>query len=498
VASDRGAGPAAAPLAGVAGRSAVAARQAGARRGADRHLPERLTLVALDVVAAATAVRLAYEVYLRTAHPDPVFSPAPTFVVFAPLIWIQMVTMTILFFFARLYHAPRGLSRVDLVARIFRTVSLGVFTTYAVTSFTRPDLNYSRLIPVYDWGASLVTFTGLRLASRAVWGTLRRAGVGRDRVLVVGAGPTGQDLVARIQRRPWLGYEVLGFVDDTPGRARAHGLPVLGRTAELGRVVDDYAADEVLIALPEASRRTLVDLVSQCQREGLSIKVFPDVFQILAGEVQIGDLDGLPLLTMRDVALRGWRLTLKRAVDIAISAVVLVVTSPIILTLAILVKLDSPGPAFFVQERVGLDGRPFPMLKFRSMRADAEAETGAVWAVRDDPRATRLGAIMRRYSLDELPQFINVLLGHMSIVGPRPERPEFVAAFRRQIPRYMERHQERAGITGWAQVNGLRGDTSIEERTKYDLYYIENWSILLDLKIMAKTFIRMLRDPNAY
>jgi exopolysaccharide biosynthesis polyprenyl glycosylphosphotransferase len=275
-------------------------------------------------------------------------------------------------------------------------------------------------------------------------------------------------------------------------------VPVLGRTDELGKITDELEVDEVLIALPEASRRDLLDLVSQCQREGLAIKVFPDVFQLLAGEVQIGDLDGLPLLSMRDVALRGWRLTLKRGVDILVSGVVLVLLSPLLLGLAIMVRLGSPGAVFYIQERVGLDGRPFPMLKFRSMRADAETGTGPVWAVRDDPRVTRLGAVMRRYSLDELPQFINVLLGHMSIVGPRPERPEFVREFRRQIPRYMERHQERAGITGWAQVNGLRGDTSIEERTKYDLYYIENWSILLDFKIMARTFLRVLWDPNAY
>jgi exopolysaccharide biosynthesis polyprenyl glycosylphosphotransferase len=242
----------------------------------------------------------------------------------------------------------------------------------------------------------------------------------------------------------------------------------------------------------------LVALVGACQREGVSIRVFPDVFQLLAGEVQIGDLDGMPLLSMRDVALRGWRLTLKRGLDLIVAAFVLVLLSPLMAVLAVLVMLDSTGPAFFVQERVGLDGRPFPMLKFRSMRSDAEAESGAVWAVRDDPRVTRLGSLMRRTSLDELPQFINVLLGHMSIVGPRPERPEFVAQFRREVPRYMERHQERAGITGWAQVNGLRGDTSIGERTKYDLYYVENWSLLLDLKIIAKTLVQLIRDPNAY
>jgi Undecaprenyl-phosphate glucose phosphotransferase len=291
---------------------------------------------------------------------------------------------------------------------------------------------------------------------------------------------------------------VVGFVDDTPGRSRARGTPVVGRTAELGSLVDELEIDEVLIAMPDATRQQLLSLVSQCNREGLAIKVFPDVFQIMASEVQISDLDGMPLLTMRDVALRGWRRTLKRVVDIVISVSMLVLLSPLLLVIAVLVKLESRGPAFYVQERMGMDARSFPIIKFRSMSHGAEDETGAVWARRDDPRRTRLGNFIRAYNLDELPQLINVLLGQMSIVGPRPERPEFVAEFERQIPRYMERHRERAGITGWAQINGLRGDTSIEERTKYDLYYIENWSLLFDFKIMARTMMAGFRDPNAY
>jgi len=214
--------------------------------------------------------------------------------------------------------------------------------------------------------------------------------------------------------------------------------------------------------------------------------------------VRLGDLNGLPLLTVRDSALRGWRLSLKRAVDVVVAGVTLVLLSPLLLLIALLIKLDSPGPAFYIQERTGLDAQPFPMIKFRTMRADAEAETGPVWATADDPRKTRLGGFLRKTSIDELPQFINVLLGEMSVVGPRPERPVFVQEFQKQIPRYMNRHREKAGITGWAQVNGLRGDTSIEERTKYDLWYTENWSLWLDFKIMLKTMLQAIRDPNAY
>jgi exopolysaccharide biosynthesis polyprenyl glycosylphosphotransferase len=196
--------------------------------------------------------------------------------------------------------------------------------------------------------------------------------------------------------------------------------------------------------------------------------------------------------------MRGWQLTVKRLVDIAGSAAGLILLSPIMMLLAILIKLDSAGPVFFTQERMGLDGKRFMMLKFRSMRSDAEKETGPIWATADDSRRTRLGAFIRRFSIDELPQLINVLVGDMSMVGPRPERPVFVEQFRNSIPRYMDRHREKAGITGWAQINGLRGDTSIFERTKYDLWYTENWSLALDFRIMLRTLLQIINDRNAY
>jgi exopolysaccharide biosynthesis polyprenyl glycosylphosphotransferase len=229
----------------------------------------------------------------------------------------------------------------------------------------------------------------------------------------------------------------------------------------------------------------------------VTIKVFPDVFQIMASQVSIGELGGLPLLTVRDIGLRGWRRVAKRTMDIVGAACGLILISPLMMLMALLVKLDSRGPAFYAQERMGLDARLFQMLKFRSMRQDAEVR-GPGWTVEDDPRVTRLGRVIRRINVDELPQLINVLLGEMSLVGPRPERPVYVSQFRRSIPRYMERHWERAGITGWAQVNGLRGDTSIAERTRYDLWYIENWSLLLDVKILIRTFFNFFKSPNAY
>ena len=236
-----------------------------------------------------------------------------------------------------------------------------------------------------------------------------------------------------------------------------------------------------------------------CQRGQVDIKVYPDVFAYMSGGLSVDDLGGLPLLSVRDVALRGWNLSLKRGLDILGSGVGLVFLSPIMLLLALIVKQTSPGPVFFYQYRMGLDGKMFPVIKYRTVRPDAE-EGGPGWTVENDPRITPIGRVLRSTNLDELPQLINVLLGQMSLVGPRPEQEAYVTQFRQFIPRYMERHQMKAGMTGWAQVNGLRGDTSVEERTKYDLWYVENWSLWLDVKILIRTVLQTLRraSPNAY
>jgi exopolysaccharide biosynthesis polyprenyl glycosylphosphotransferase len=268
-------------------------------------------------------------------------------------------------------------------------------------------------------------------------------------VLIVGAGDIGRLLLQKITQSPSLGYEPVGFADDTPGRKEVAGLPVLGSSTQLGFLIREHGVQEVILGLPEAGHEEILQLISQCEREKAAVRIFPNVFQIIASEISIDDLNGLPLLSVRDVALRGWRLTVKRVTDLIVSAVTLVLISPMMMLIALLIKLDSPGPVFFAQTRMGLDAHPFEMLKFRSMRADAEQETGPVWATKDDPRRTRVGALIRRYSLDEFPQFINVLLGDMSLVGPRPERPVFVEQFREMVPRYMERHRKRqASLVG--------------------------------------------------
>jgi Undecaprenyl-phosphate glucose phosphotransferase len=308
-------------------------------------------------------------------------------------------------------------------------------------------------------------------------------------------------LLQKIQHNPQLGYRVVGMVDNGKSDRTFYpkNIPALGTLVDIPWLIERHKIDEVIIGLPESNHQELVSIISLCEREKVGIRVFPDVFQMLASEVNIGDLGGLPLLTIRDVALQGWKLTLKRGLDLAASGVGLVLFSPIMLFTALLIKLESSGPVFYTQERMGLDARPFKIIKFRSMRQDAE-QSGPGWTTADDPRRTRLGAMLRRFNIDELPQFVNVLVGDMSLVGPRPERPVYVEQFRQSIPRYMDRHREKAGLTGWAQVNGLRGDTSIVERTKYDLWYIENWSIWLDIKIILRTIVQTIlgNNQNAY
>ena len=415
---------------------------------------------------------------------------------------IQLAATLVVFFFFKFYHRRHAALLMDEVYRLFGAVSVATLLTIAFVSFVfRDTLQIQRLMLLLAWAIGIITLTLGRIAHGRVQRVLQRRGIGAERVLIIGTGEVGRMILQKIQHTPGLGYRVAGFVEtnfegETPP-AQVMGLPVFGTVADLPKIIEGQGIDEVIIGLPEATHQELVGIVSQCEREKVSIRVFPDVFQIMASEVTISDLGGLPLLTIRDVALRGWKLTLKRIVDVAFSGIFLLVASPFMMLTALLIKIDSPGPVFFAQERMGLDAKPFKMLKFRSMRADAE-RSGPGWTTKDDPRRTRVGAFIRKTSLDEFPQFINVLMGDMSVVGPRPEQPAYVEQFRSSIPRYMERHREKAGVTGWAQINGLRGDTSIAERTKYDLWYTENWSLWLDFKIILRTAFRSLGDKSAY
>lgn len=459
-----------------------------------------LSQMLVDAIMVMAAFVFAYQLRRSIDWPNKAVNLGP-FGDYTGMMFIQVATLLSVFFFTRLYHSARAVSRADEFYKIFGAVSVGTVMSVAISGFVFKnsvlDLDYSRAMILYAWVLTIVFVTVGRWLHYTLTTRLKRQGWGSDRVLIVGTGEVGHMILQKIRLNPSLGYEVVGMIDTNGLSERATSVPILGGPEKLAELIDEYGIEEVIIALPEATHQDILMLISQCERGSISIKVFPDVFQIMASQVSIGDLGGLPLLSVRDVALRGWRLTLKRAIDMVGSAIALVVISPILLLVALLIKLDSPGPVFYAQERMGMDAKPFWCLKFRSMRKDAEKD-GPGWTVKDDPRRTRVGEFLRSFSLDELPQLINVLLGEMSLVGPRPERPVYVEQFRRNIPRYMDRHREKAGITGWAQVNGLRGDTSITERTKYDLWYIENWSLWLDFKIILRTAARFFRDRNAY
>jgi exopolysaccharide biosynthesis polyprenyl glycosylphosphotransferase len=454
-----------------------------------------VALVVSDLIMLRLAFVLAYHfrVLTDTRHDQPPDPPST----YDDLALLCVLVIMVVFAVRRLYIPRRGVGRVDLLYQVAAAVGIGWLGALSVTFFVYRALEPPRLMLVY-WAVLSIGLVWItRLVLDALLRDAHRRGRDLRRVLIVGDGEQAQLVEAKIRDAPELGYEILGFIGN--GSPTPHVQPVVGHLRDVPTIVHEHAVGEVIIAWAGISHPDLVELIAGCTQQRVDIKIFPDIFELMAREVETSELTGLPLMRVRDVALRGWMRFLKRALDVAVSWTLLVFLSWWFLLMAALVKLTSPhGPVLYVQERVGMDGKPFYMLKFRSMRPDAEAESGPVWATPNDPRRTRLGEIIRRFSLDEFPQLINVLLGEMSLVGPRPERPEFVAQFANLVPRYSERHMEKAGMTGWAQVNGLRGQTSIVERTEYDLFYVETWSLAFDVKILLKTMAAVIRDRNAY
>lgn len=398
----------------------------------------------------------------------------------------------------RAYEGRRLLGRGIQVISVLKAHAVALVVFIALTYFLG-DARYSRLVIVYFGAIGALAMIVTRLAARSVLGALCERGVHRRNVLLVGDGDALEPLFERIERYPELGMRVVGIVtqEDSPLRGTLER-PVLGTYDELSEILSTTPVQEVLIALPPAQSRVLDSLLETLRDETLDVRIVPDISQHVTLGCEVEDFDGLPVVRINDSPVIGWGAVAKRATDMLASALALVVLSPLLLLIAILVKLTSPGPALYAQERMGLDGRSFRMWKFRSMRVDAELESGAVWAQAGDTRRTSLGTFLRRTSLDELPQLWNVLRGDMSLVGPRPERPVFVNRFRSQIPHYMLRHKVRSGITGWAQVNGWRGNTPLDRRIECDLFYIRNWSYVLDLKILTMTLWRGFIDKNAY
>jgi exopolysaccharide biosynthesis polyprenyl glycosylphosphotransferase len=458
------------------------------------------SMLALLVVDLATA-----NVALLLSHYVRFISGAFGFEELHPLRWyvgiavLQTIILPAVFAAHQMYRPRRNISRLDEIWGVFTCYSITTVLVMVASAFLWRDFGPSRLLVALLWVIGIVLISIGRMFTLTIQLSLRARGMAEDRVLIVGEGEPVRLILQRIRQMPELGYKPVGCLIGAGSDGSRAELPVLGTVPDVATVIRQYRIDDVIVAMPTLSHEQLVEIATLCQGESVNLRVLPDMFLMLSSGVETVDLAGLPLLTIRDTALRGWDIAVKRAMDIVGAAIGLVLLSVPMLVIAILIKLTSPaGPVFLCQERVGLDGRPFQLLKFRSMRADAEAHTGPVWAIQNDPRRTVLGAFLRKWSLDELPQLINILIGEMSLVGPRPERPHFVEQFRRTVPRYWDRHREKAGLTGWAQANGLRGNTSIEERTAYDLWYVENWTPWLDIKIIVRTLFVVVRDRNAY
>ena len=431
----------------------------------------------------------------------PVTKGQQDLVTYVKLLPIVTIVFPIAFAVQGLYRIRqvRGKSEEWVAVAIGSVVATVIFS--GVLLWVRPgspDVLYSRAtLAIFLVCVILFVICG-RMLVRAALEARHRAGRDLDRVLIAGNGDLARAVVERISNhREELGFRIIGYLRNGDDGDLA-GLDCLGSIDDAEAVVRQHDIEHVFVALPHASAQAMTELLDRLVRNPVSIHVVPDLLQFMVLRSRVEDLDGLPTINLSETPLEGWSRFVKRAFDLAVAALALIVLSPVMLLIALLIWLDDRGPVFYKQVRMGLDGKPFEIYKFRSMRVAAEAETGAVWADRDDPRRTRIGSFIRAWSLDELPQLLNVIAGDMSVVGPRPERPQFVEQFRAEFPEYMLRHKVRAGMTGWAQVHGWRGNTSIRMRIEHDLYYIENWSLMLDVKILFMTVIHGLRHENAY
>ena len=448
-----------------------------------------------------TAALLISYWYRYNSHLDKIPVPgseAPDFARYLQAIPVLVVIMATALAVNRAYAQTRGRSFVDEAYGLIGGMFVGSILILAVMSLYR-GFSYSRLMVIYVAALSAVLLIVFRLVMRVTLSRLRRRGLGTTRALVVGSGAGAEALIHRLEMFPEYGYELIGVIDDHLRLGEDyHRVPVIGGRGDLAHMVMRHSVDEVFMALPPGDDRELLGLIDVIADTRAEIKILPGLLDIMASGVVADDIDGIPLVGVRRSRLVGANLVVKRVFDLVLSVLLLIPGIPLMAIIAIAIRLDSPGPAVYRQERVGKDGRAFTAYKFRSMKQDAEADTGPVFTSRADPRITKVGRFLRRTSFDEVPQVLNVLRGEMSLVGPRPERPHFVAQFEQEVAGYAQRHEVRPGITGWAQLNDLRQDTSIEQRTIYDTYYVDNWSLTFDLKILVTTFIRVFAHRNAY
>ena len=425
-------------------------------------------------------------------HRPPSWKPYLSLLAVIPVVW------AIVFRAFDLYRPRRLSTRAAELWDIAKACTVATLTLISLSFFLfLQAFEFSRLVFLYFWGLSIAMVSLARGTFREGLRLLRKRGYNLRFGLVVGTGDLAARLVSTLRQHPELGFRIAGVLADEAG-SEIPGLPLLGRYEDVGRLVAERGIDQVFLALPHTDVKQTKEILDRLAGSPAAIKILPDFGPLLRLCGTAEDFEGLPILSLQDPSLYGWSQVLKRGLDLLGSGILLILLSPLLGAVALLIRCVDGRPVLYRQERMGLDGRRFQMLKFRSMQRDAEVEKGPAWAVPDDPRRTRLGRILRRLSVDELPQLWNVLKGEMSLVGPRPERPVFIEEFRQHVPQYLFRHKVKAGMTGWAQVNGWRGNTAVGPRTEHDLYYIEHWSLGLDLKILWLTLWRGLTGRNAY
>ena len=405
-----------------------------------------------------------------------------------------------LFPLLRLYAPQRGVTLFEEAGRLANAWLLIAAAWFGYVFLSKSGVEFSRAWSLYWIAFGAAIHIVFRAAIRLVLRELRRRGYNQRHIIVIGAGRLGKDIARRLAATPWSGLSIRAFYDDDPALAgvQVDGIAVHGTVDAVPRDLDAGNVDEVWIALPLRADARIRELLLHLRRHSVGVRLVPDIFNFALLNHSMTEVAGLPVINLAESPLSGVNRVIKGTEDFVLSLLLLIIASPLMLVIALGVKLSSRGPAIYAQQRVTWNGRHFMMRKFRTMPVDAEAASGPVWSSPGERRATPFGAFLRRSSLDELPQLLNVLQGDMSLVGPRPERPEFVEQFRRQIPGYMQKHLVKAGITGWAQVNDLRGDTDLTRRIEYDLYYIDNWSLMFDLRILCLTLWHILTSRNAH
>ena len=456
-------------------------------------------MVVIDVGITAASFVLAYgfKFYILNDGPGIGVLPVGEYINLLPFV---LPFYAVIYYACGVYAPKRTVRRRFEIFGIIKANTIGIVALIIALYMIIREINFSRSVIAFFYIFNVGITSGFRLALRRGLRTIRRKGYNLKHILLVGYSRAAEEYIDRLTDNPQWGYVACGILDDhIPAGTVYKGVKVLGRLGNLEVILPENKLDEIAISLSLQDYDHLEGIVATCEKSGVHTKFIPDYNSLIPSRPYTEDLMGLPVINIRYVPLTNTgNIIIKRIVDVCGAVFGMALTSPLMLLAALFIKLTSPGPVIFRQERVGLHNKPFYMYKFRTMERQVPGEEKKAWTVRNDPRVTPVGKFLRRTSLDELPQLFNILRGDMSLVGPRPERPLFVDKFKEEIPRYMVKHQVRPGLTGWAQVNGLRGDTSIRKRIEYDIYYIENWTVWFDLKIILMTFFTGFINKNAY